>query len=647
MPLIRLLSVTGIGFLSFYDQFDFNVSRYEGKALQIDGQNESDDMAWSNGAGKSSLIEAVPWGWYGELCRKNKYKDEVIYNRNGVKAIWAYVVTKFKANNQEYRTERRLEWGKPQALYLYENGEAILKDATPSVKQEHLEKILGMNFIAFQSSVIFGGPTSSFLCFPDLKPSERGKVLTDLRGLDKYVKASEKCSKMVKSIQITIVTETETLKILEGQIKQLQETDYKTQINGFEKKRKEEIDRLTLEKESIEKQIKGLKDKEKKEIEKIEKKVKEWESKIGQFNQVLKKRPAFEKEQEKIENEYNTLNTNKFHLTQLVKNTETEISTFKRIGVGKCPTCRKPMTGEDLKKEIAKSTKELSENKKKVKGIVSKMQEVSTQLAITNKGIEDLDSFESQKTTLNQDISDAKIDVLRCQKSQESQILITTLEKAKVLLNEQKSGKNPYEKQEKERVEMLHALTKRFRDQKQAVDALNEEILYYQFWVEGYKKIRISLFKTMIDRFQDYAQELLSQYTSLLQVKFSTEKENRSGTIKDEFDIAITDQSGTTLSYEMYSGGEKQKVRLSITRALSQMIKDDCGIEFNFEIYDEPNDALDGVGKEINFDMFSKLAEEGKAVICTDHDASFKDRFDNTLLVIKKDNKSYISEREK
>jgi chromosome segregation ATPase len=132
MTQINLKKMSGNGFLTFFDPFEFNFSDYEGKTLQIDGENKDDEMSKSNGSGKSSLLEAISWGLYGELCRKNRYKDEVIYNRNGVKAKRAIVEIEFEERGNQYKIHRIVEWKKTPELSLWLNGEEIesLKGAT-------------------------------------------------------------------------------------------------------------------------------------------------------------------------------------------------------------------------------------------------------------------------------------------------------------------------------------------------------------------------------------------------------------------------------------------------------------------------------------------------------------------------------------
>jgi DNA repair exonuclease SbcCD ATPase subunit len=646
MTQINLKSVSGTGFLAFYDLFEFFVSNYEGKALQIDGLNKSDEMAQSNGAGKSGLIEAIGWGWYGELSRRNRYKDEVIYNRNGLKAKDAVVETEFEEGNNHYKTNRRIEWKKSPELSIWENDEEILKDATYGVKQEHLEKILGMNFTAFQCSQIFGGATSNFLCFPELKPADRAKVLTDIRGLEKYVLASKACAEEVKEIQRIIDEREGELTSLEGRIAQLRGMDYKKQIQEFEEIRKKKLEEFVTQEETIKGQLKEFEKKQDFNIRILESLISDYEKEIEQRDEEIKKFDKLEKEYKGVLKKEAEASANYKTLVRDFSNIQQELDSIRKLKAGTCPTCKQKITGEHLEKEVENINKKSAELSRQIKAsnfkhdeYIKEMNKMEAELVRQNKL-----KVENQKT--QNLIHEAKTNVLRLQKSPEAERYRSALENLKSLSTAQKTAKNPYEKQEEDRKAAVFQFVAQTKEKKQEIEALNTDIRYQEFWVEGFKKIRMSLFSTMIDRFQSYAQDLLSQYSSELQIEFSTERETRSGTMKDEFNISVTDSSGTKMSYEMYSGGERQKVKLSIARALGAMIRDDCGKDFNFVAFDEPNDALDNVGKEINFEVLSKLAEDGKVVLVTDHDALFKDKFDASILVVKDHDKAYIMENE-
>lgn len=645
MTTIKLERITGQGFLSFYDPFEFPISNYEGKTLQIDSHNENDQMSKSNGGGKSSLLETISWGLYGELCRKNRYKDDVIFNRNGVKAKEATVILILEIQGEFYRIEREIGWKRSPELSIKLKSSPpygeLLDGATSQVKQEFLEQLLGVNFTAFQCCVMNG---RDFMSFPDLKPADRARVLTEVRGLEKYVTAAKNASDKVKTLRETVGTETQKLNTLEGRITQLRETDYKTQIQEFEARRKEEIENLKAEAEETQDQIKELEKKQKEEIKSLKERLSQDEKTKKAYQDKLKELPTLEEKRKEVNEQLFTLTTENEVFHRELQKKRQEIEEFKRLKTGKCSRCHQPITGEHLKLEIVAMQNGIKDFEKEAEklNLKSKIQETLKQLKEVEDKIQNLRKYEGKIREVQEFIHKAKNTLLRAENPPEALTLQTTLTDLKNRATALKDTKNPHEKQEKERKELLFDLVRQGKGLKQVIEDQNLQIQFNQFWVEGFKKIRMDLFSTMIDRFQDYTQTLLSQYSSELQIAYSTQRETRSNTIKDEFNISITDNSGEEHGYEMYSGGEKQKVRLAISQALANMIKDDCGRDFNFMAFDEPNDALDDVGKDINFGLFTQLAEAGKAVLVTDHDSIFKDKFDDSILVIKEGDKSRI-----
>jgi DNA repair exonuclease SbcCD ATPase subunit len=639
MSKINLKKISGQGFLAFYDPFEFVLSNYEGQSVQIDGFNKDDNMSESNGSGKSSLLEAIGWGWYGELCRKNRYNDEIIYNRNGIKAKFAIIESEFDQLGSNYRTERIIHWKKSPELRLWIEGEEILEEAKYQVKQQHLENVLGMNFTAFQCCTMFG---RDFMNFPDLKPNERGKVLTDIRGLNKYVIAVRICNDKINELQTTIMTNQSNLRTIEGRILQLREMNYKNEIQEFETQRQQELQQLKKEEQTLQNSLKEINKTKIAKISELQQEVLKQETQQQQNTKLLTRLPKLKAECVDLEKQITQLQTNSSYLSQELKILNQELIQMQKLGMGKCSLCHQLITAEHLAKEMDLYDKKSDDYNQQIKNLHSQILSLRETLTTEKNDLKHLESIQETNWECARLISNTKITITNLEKSPEEERIKSQLSNTQNRQKMAQNATNPYVEQEEKRKTTIFTLVNQTKDQKQIIAGLEMDSKYYQFWVEGFKKIRLMLFGTMIDRFQDYAQSLLSQYTSELQIQFSTERETRSGTIKDEFDISITDSSETTLSYEMYSGGERQKIRLSIARALAEMIKDDCGKEFNFEGFDEPNDSLDDVGKEINFDIFTKLAEEGKAVLVTDHDSIFKDKFDRSITVVKEHDKSHI-----
>ena len=132
-----------------------------------------------NGAGKSTILDALCFSLYGKPFRKIK-KDQLINSVNNKDVL---VEIEFTTNNKKYLIRRGI---KPTIFEVYQNDELIDQDAASRDYQEALEKnILKMNMKTFTQVVILG--SSSFIPFMQLVPATRREIIEDL--LDKIGRA--------------------------------------------------------------------------------------------------------------------------------------------------------------------------------------------------------------------------------------------------------------------------------------------------------------------------------------------------------------------------------------------------------------------------------------------------------------------------
>jgi len=587
---IKLTKIKGRGFLSFHDPFELDLESLQGQTIQIDGLNKDDNRSESNGSGKSSLLEAINWGLYGELCRRNRYKDEVIHKQ----LKECHIQQTLKTNDQIWNITRHRN-KQEQSLEILINGEPGFPGSTSSTKQEKLEEFLGMNFASFICTTIFG---REFMAFPDLKPAERTEMLTRIRGLEHYTDASKKASDTAKSLASSVVEKENLLREVKARLEEVRKTNYRDKIEEFENEKKQLVDKLQKQLEQFEEELRS----EKRELD---------------HNVKLRGSQSMADLHQKIKIQYGKEKVIYYDL----ENAKTRLKEFQELGEGNCSLCGQKVTKEHLEKEsnlLKYIIKMDSEKFFKIKSELAKLESES----------DPLDKLEAHIRGIRQSITSIESNAKHTQ--------------SLILVEEQKI--NPYIQMEKERVEKARKLGKQIREIKQEQDTIIYKQQIYQFWQEGFKKIKFMLFDTMVTNFQLITNQILKEYSNELEILFDTERETRGGTIKDEFHISIVDMDGEEVSYEMYSGGERQKIRLSIALGLAQMIREDCGRDFNFMAFDEPNDALDDAGKDTNFETFTELAQTGKTVLVTDHDANFKDRFDKTILVVKENKRSQIQE---
>ena len=135
-------------------------------------RNTNTLVVGENGAGKSSVLDALCFVLYGKPFRKIK-KDQLINSINGRDVV---VEIEFEIYNKKYKIIRGI---KPTIFEIYQNGVLLDQDAASRDYQEYLEKnILRMNMKSFTQIVILG--SSSFVPFMQLPAGVRREVIEDL-----------------------------------------------------------------------------------------------------------------------------------------------------------------------------------------------------------------------------------------------------------------------------------------------------------------------------------------------------------------------------------------------------------------------------------------------------------------------------------
>ena len=134
--------------------------------------NPSTLIVGENGAGKSTVLDALCFSLYGKPFRKIK-KDQLVNSVNGRDVV---VEVEFTVGDKHYLIRRGI---KPAIFEIIENGKLIDQEAAARDYQEMLEKnILRLTMKSFTQVVILG--SSSFVPFMQLSANNRREVIEDL-----------------------------------------------------------------------------------------------------------------------------------------------------------------------------------------------------------------------------------------------------------------------------------------------------------------------------------------------------------------------------------------------------------------------------------------------------------------------------------
>ncbi len=135
-------------------------------------KSKSTLIVGQNGAGKSTILDAISFALYNKPFRKIN-KPQLINSINNKDAV---VEIEFTVGRDEYKVIRGI---KPNMFEIYKNGAMFNQDSANRDYQEFLEKtILKLNHRSFSQVVVLG--SSTYVPFMQLPAHQRREVIEDL-----------------------------------------------------------------------------------------------------------------------------------------------------------------------------------------------------------------------------------------------------------------------------------------------------------------------------------------------------------------------------------------------------------------------------------------------------------------------------------
>lgn len=139
-------------------------------------RNPSTLIVGENGAGKSTILDAISFVLYGKAFRKIT-KPQLL---NSINSRDLVVEIDFQTGGKNYQIRRGI---KPNFFEIYEDGVMINQDSALRDYQKYLEEnILKMNFKSFSQIVVLG--SASFVPFMQLPAAARREVIEELLDIN-------------------------------------------------------------------------------------------------------------------------------------------------------------------------------------------------------------------------------------------------------------------------------------------------------------------------------------------------------------------------------------------------------------------------------------------------------------------------------
>jgi exonuclease SbcC len=183
------------GFLSYRERQEVDFTAFD--LACISGQN---------GAGKSSLLDAITWVLFGQARKRD---DSLIHTSPEVKA--AEVSFQFEYEGCTYRVQRTMPRGKSTMLefHILQSGEESqrplwkpLTEHTLRETQSRIEKILRMDYDTFiNASFFLQGKADQFT---QQRPGDRKHILGSILGLEVWEQYQKKAAELRKNLELQL-----------------------------------------------------------------------------------------------------------------------------------------------------------------------------------------------------------------------------------------------------------------------------------------------------------------------------------------------------------------------------------------------------------------------------------------------------------
>lgn len=605
------------GFKSFDEEQVIPFHDFRTGFYFVTGKNLVEPELGANGAGKSAaFIDALCWVLHGKT--PSKLKAGNIVNWTGKKKC--VVELGFEKNQIDYVLRRCQS---PNKLQL--SSRVAASTNFRDVTQEELDDLIGLGFDSFLYSIIVSQFSSKFF---DLDPEPKLKIFSDILDLGVWLDLSDKAKKEVVKIDKRIYDLEDKVSNVRGQLQSFEELDYTEQIKEWDKKQKFIIETCEMDIEAIRERL-VINQKSQKEVldllEVIKKKREE----------ALKECSKWQKLVNIIENQIQDLKQERSARESEIRLKHKEIDKFEDV-TDICPYCNTEVSKEHLDGEISKLEKELDfleQAQLKDETVLSSLVETAT------KDSANKDKVDDELKQIDKDLQKIEFESedLLNKRDQYEEDLSEKQEKLEEVVVE----KNPYFDLELENKGKMKNLKDDKKDLDQALTILHEDRELKNYWVKGYKEVRLFLVAQALQEFEIQVNNNLQKLGLLdWSVELGVDKETGSGTIRKGFDVLVkAPHSEKAVPFACWSGGEGQRLRLAGTFGLMDLITSRKGIDFNIEIWDEPTQFLSSDGIEALACVLKERALDlNKKIFLIDHRDVASFGYFNSKITFIKDN---------
>ena len=550
-------------------------------AISLDSTNTT-LIVGQNGAGKSTIIEAIVFALFNKSFRKVN-KSQLINSINEKDCVVEVV---FHIGTTEWLVRRGM---KPGIFEIHKNGVLLDQHSSAVDQQKWFEQyVLKLNYKSFTQIVVLG--SSTFVPFMQLPAASRREIIEDLLDIRIF-------STMNVILKDKVKSSVEELRSYETDIAFLKEKAemQSNHIKSLEKTARKTISQKEDKIVELEEGIKTLDD----EIEFSN-------SLVNQLITELSKFDGVDKQVKKLEKEITT-NVN------LISRTKKEQNFFEENDV--CPKCTQSLTTEVKTKHIDQASKIIDESTK----IVEKYK----------KQLEKAYKLIKKQTDMNREVSDINWAV-----KSKLQTIKTTQKIISDIKREIEELKNDNLDIDGEK-EKLVAIGNQGLSVQKSIGEVKETKRNYDVISSLLKDGGI---KSMIIRkYLPVMNQLINKYLQELDFYVNF-------TLDEEFNESIKSRHRDDFTYSSFSEGEKMRIDLALMFTWRSIAKLKNSANTNLLILDEVFDSSLDVGGTDEFLRIIRGVQDDTNIFIISHKGDvLLDKFDRVMKFDKVKNFSNVT----
>lgn len=595
------------GFRSIREPLYFDVSLLEHGLHYLRGRNDAEPALGSNGAGKTSLLHALCWCLFGVTpstwtAAGLRNPDVHSWGRGAKTKVRVGVVI----DNQQHTVTRSIS---PNRL--------LFDDKV--VTQDRIDEELGMHFGLFTNTVLLGQGSPLFL---DLEPRRKLELFVTALRLERWDQWSAQAKAQAVQGDGQLVRLRQELTICETELVSVdrQLVEYQTRSDSWSAQNQQRLTDLQAELGSYEKQLARLQprhDKATMQLDSAGMELKPLQDELKGHETDLR---ALERNQIQFETQVQFAQQS-LHELQLQLRSLDKLDT--------CPTCKQPIKPRNLEGHRRELQKQVASYEKQIKDGVpprtqQKLQQVREVVAALRASMEQF-QVTADEARVELDLVGPQIALLRAQ-----------IDQTKKGVADAKAETNPYH-------ELRAAARKRKAELTRQIAAHNKHsaelellVARTRYWEPGFKEVRLFLLQEVLQDLE-FATNVALPEVGLhdWSIRYDIERETKAGTVQSGLIVTVlSPYNDGPVRWEVWSGGEGQRLRIVAALALADILLGYVGVEAGFEILDEPTSHMMRT-RELCAYLQARAWQQSKRCLFVDHRSIESRWFDSVITIVK------------